>query len=127
MIKGIGIDSVEQDRISKIFYKYGEKFEKRILGSSERKEFDSKKNDHQKIRYLSNNFAAKEAFSKALGLGFREGVSAREIELLRNSRGKPYIKLKGSTKNIAERLNFKNVSVTVTDTSSLSTAFVIGE
>ena len=127
MIKGIGIDSVEQDRISKIFYKYGEKFENRILGSSEKREFDLKKNDHQKIRYLSNIFAAKEAFSKALGLGFREGVSAREIELLRNSRGKPYIKLKGSTKNIAERLNFKNISVTVTDTSSLSTAFVIGE
>ena len=81
----------------------------------------------QKIRYLSNNFAGKEAFSKVLGLGFREGVSLREIEILRNENGKPYILLSGNTHKIAERLEIKNINVSITDTNNLSTAFVIGE
>jgi holo-[acyl-carrier protein] synthase len=80
-----------------------------------------------KIRYLSNNFAGKEALSKVLGLGFSEGVSLKEIEILRNPKGKPYINLLGKTKIIAKDLDIKNLEVTITDTKNISTAFVIGE
>ena len=88
MIKGIGIDSVDQDRISKIFIKYGKRFQDRILGPREKRDFEKKINQIQKIRYLSNNFACKEAFSKVLGLGFSKGVAIKEIEILRNDNGK---------------------------------------
>ena len=127
MIKGIGIDSVEKDRVSKIFSKYGERFQNKILSSNEKKEIIMKLSKLSKIRYLSNNFAGKEALSKVLGLGFSEGVSLKEIEILRNPKGKPYINLLGKTKFIAKDLDIKNLEVTITDTKNISTAFVIGE
>ena len=127
MIKGIGIDSVDQDRMARIFSRYGQKFQDKILGPSEKEELKIRSHKFQKIRYLSNNFACKEAFSKVLGLGFREGVSLKEIEILRNESGKPYIHLSGNTHKIADRLEIKNINVSITDTNNLSTAFVIGE
>lgn len=127
MIKGIGIDSVDQDRISKIFIKYGKRFQDRILGPREKRDFEKKINQIQKIRYLSNNFACKEAFSKVLGLGFSKGVAIKEIEILRNDNGKPYIHLTGNTRKISNRLNIQNINVSITDTNDLSTAFVTGE
>ena len=127
MIKGIGIDSVEKDRVSKIFSKYGKKFSKRILGPNEIKEMGSKSGAAQQVRYLSNNFACKEALSKALGLGFTNGVSLKEIEVLRDGKGKPYIVLSGNTQKISNKLDIRNLHVTITDTRDISTAFVIGE
>jgi holo-[acyl-carrier protein] synthase len=81
----------------------------------------------QQVRYLSNNFACKEALSKALGLGFSNGVSLKEIEVLRDKKGKPYIKLSGNTQKISNTLDMHYLHVTITDTRNISTAFVIGE
>ena len=127
MITGIGIDSVDQDRITKIYSKFGQKFQDKIPGPSEKEELKNKSNNIQKIRYLSNNFAGKEALSKALGTGFSEGVSLKEIEVLRDERGKPYIHLSGNTHAIAISLNLDKINLSITDTKNLSTAFVIGE
>ena len=84
MIKGIGIDSIENDRIYRILSKHGYRFQDKILGPEEKKEIEIKSNNYQKARYLSNNFACKEALSKALGLGFAGGVSFKEIQILRD-------------------------------------------
>ena len=127
MITGIGIDSVEKDRITKIYSKFGQKFQDKIPRPSEKEELKNKSNNFQKIRYLSNNFAGKEALSKALGTGFSEGVSLKEIEVLRDERGKPYIHLSGNTHAIAISLNLDKINLSITDTKNLSTAFVIGE
>ena len=127
MIKGIGIDSIEQDRIFRILSKYGYRFQDKILGPEEKKEIEIKSNQLQKVRYLSNNFACKEALSKALGLGIACGVSFKEIQILRDPKGKPYVNLSGNTKKISNKLDIQNIYVSITDTSNLSTAFVIGE
>ena len=127
MIKGIGIDSVEKNRVTKIFCKYGQKFQEKVLGLNEIHELSSKSGEHQKARYLSNNFACKEAVSKALGLGFREGVSLKEIEVLRDKKGKPHVKLSGNTQKISYELGMTNMHITITDTEHTSTALVIGE
>ena len=127
MIQGIGIDSVDKIRVSEIFSKYGERFQEKILSHDERKELVMKLTDSSKIRYLSNNFAGKEALSKVLGLGISEGISLKEIEILRNSKGKPYINLLGRTKEIAMSLNIQKLMISITDTQDISTAFVIGE
>ena len=127
MIKGIGIDSVEQDRISRVFNKYGQRFQDKILGPQEKKEIEIKLTQFQKVRYLSNNFACKEAFSKALGLGFSDGIFPKEIEILRDTKGKPYIRLSGNAKKLTNKLDIQKINVSITDTSNLSTAFVIGE
>ena len=127
MIQGIGIDSVDKIRVSEIFSKYGERFQEKILSHDERKDIVMKITDSSKIRYLSNNFAGKEALSKVLGLGISEGISLKEIEILRNSKGKPYINLLGRTKEIAMSLNIQKLMISITDTQDISTAFVIGE
>ena len=127
MIKGIGIDSIEQDRISRVLSKYGQRFQDKILGPQEKKEIEIKLTQFQKVRYLSNNFACKEAFSKALGLGFSDGIFPKEIEILRDTQGKPYIHLSGNAKKLTNKLDIQKINVSVTDTSNLSTAFVIGE
>ena len=107
MIKGIGIDSIENDRIYRILSKHGYRFQDKILGPEEKKEIEIKSNNYQKARYLSNNFACKEALSKALGLGFAGGVSFKEIQILRDPKGKPYINLSGNTKKISNKLDIK--------------------
>mgnify|MGYP003327040292 FL=1 len=127
MIKGIGIDSVEQDRISRVLSKYGQRFQDKILGPQEKKEIEIKLTQFQKVRYLSNNFACKEAFSKALGLGFSDGIFPKEIEILRDTKGKPYICLSGNAKKLTNKLDIQKINVSITDTTNLSTAFVIGE
>ena len=70
MINGIGTDLVEKERVENLFLKYGNRFVDKILTKSERKEFDNRKGKEKKISFLSNNFASKEAVSKALDTGF---------------------------------------------------------
>ena len=69
----------------------------------------------------------KERVYNAIDSGGSKGVSLKEIEILRNENGKPYIHLSGNTHKIADRLEIKNINVSITDTNNLSTAFVIGE
>ena len=126
MIKGIGIDILEKKRISLIHAKYGEKFENRILGKLEKKE-PKFRNELSRTRFIANNFACKEAFSKAVGLGFSNGITLKEIEVLRDDQGKPFFSLSGKTKVITENLGIKHLHVSISDTSELSSAFVIGE
>ena len=126
MIKGIGIDLVDKSRISEIYSKHGRRFENKILSKHELKELSSKSNS-KKIAYLSNNFACKEAFSKALGKGFSNGVKFKDIEVLRNADGAPFIRLYGEASVLANLLKINNIHVSVTDSKKSSIAFVIGE
>lgn len=126
MIKGVGIDVIEKKRVSNLHQKYGKKFENRVLGDLEKKAL-SRKSNKSKSRFIANNFACKEAFSKVIGLGFSEGISLKEIEVLRNSKGKPYLVLDGKTNEIAKKIGIKNFHVSISDTETISTAFVVGE
>ena len=126
MIKGIGIDLVDKSRIKNIHSKHGIRFENKILSLKELEEL-SKRNDSNKISYLSNNFACKEACSKVLGKGFSNGVKLKDIEALRNSNGGPFINLNGEASLIANDLKINNIHVSITDSKETSIAFVIGE
>tara|TARA_B100001250_G_scaffold246518_1_gene211924 strand:- start:158 stop:544 length:387 start_codon:yes stop_codon:yes gene_type:complete len=126
MIKGIGIDIVDKSRIKDIHSKHGIRFENKILSLKELEEL-SERNNSNKISYLSNNFACKEACSKALGKGFSNGVKFKDIEVLRNSSGGPFINLKGEASVIANDLKINNIHVSITDSKESSMAFVIGE
>ena len=74
MIIGLGTDIVRVSRIENLQKKYGDKFLNRILTAEEQKKFHSLKLEEQK-KYLAKRFAAKEAFVKALGLGFNDEIS----------------------------------------------------
>jgi len=126
MIKGIGIDLVDKSRIKDIYLKHGIRFENKILSFKELEEL-SARNDSNKISYLSNNFACKEACSKVLGKGFSNGIQFIDIEVLRNSSGGPFINLNGEASVIANDLKINNIHVSITDSKESSIAFVIGE
>ncbi len=126
MINGVGVDILEKERVFTIHKKYGKRFQDRVLGDSEIKAIEGKSLNNQ-IRFISNNFACKEAVAKALGLGFTEGISLKEIEILRKPSGQPFITLNGNTDKVAKNIGIKKFHVSISDTKKLSMAFVVGE
>ncbi|MCE4050685.1 MULTISPECIES: holo-ACP synthase [Bacillaceae] len=89
MIKGIGIDIVELKRIAELLERKPQ-FADRILTAYEKERFD-KLLLKRKIEFLAGRFAAKEAFSKAVGTGIGKGLSFIDIEVGQTEQGKPYI------------------------------------
>ena len=127
MIKGIGTDLLEKRRVEKSISKFGNKFVKKVLTEKEHQEYQTKKTSEKKVSFLSNNFACKEAVAKALGTGFSEGITLKNIEVLRESGGNPYLQLLGKAKKKAEECGFENFTLSISDTKDHSLALVIGE
>ena len=94
-ILGIGTDIVNVQRIDKSLKKFGKNFKNKIFSKSEILYCEKKGNSSS---YYAKRFAAKEAFSKALGTGIRKGINFKDIEVVNNNFGKPAIKLTGTTK-----------------------------
>ncbi len=99
-IFGIGTDIVEISRIKKLFNN-NKKFKKKIFSLNEIKYCETRVN---KISSYSKRYAAKEAFSKALGTGISKGISFNEISVNNNRKGAPSIALTGNTKTIVKNL-----------------------
>ena len=108
-IFGIGTDIVNTNRIKKSINLYGKKFKNKIFSKNEIIYCEKKKNP---FSFYAKRFAAKEALSKALGTGIRNGVNFKDIEILNDNFGKPSIKLKGSTANfIKKKIKNKKYSI----------------
>tara|TARA_Y100001970_G_C14220731_1_gene852505 strand:- start:974 stop:1366 length:393 start_codon:yes stop_codon:yes gene_type:complete len=91
-IFGIGTDIVNIKRIENIFKKRGSPFKKRIFSKIEINYCEKRKNPNA---FFAKRFAAKEAFTKALGTGLRNGINLKDVEVYNNKLGKPNIQLKG--------------------------------
>ena len=122
---GIGVDIVQNSRIKKSIT--NEKFLLRIFTNDE---INKSKKTKNKIAFFSKRFAAKEAFSKALGTGFRETLNFKDISITNNKQGKPSIKINNKLHNLINK-KFKtkkiNVLLSISDESKHSIAFVILE
>ena len=88
MIKGVGIDIIDVKRIKKIIDKYGDKFFNRILTENEIKYC---KSFSKPDLHFAGRFASKEAYSKSIGTGISKDFRWKDIEILNDRRGKPYI------------------------------------
>tara|TARA_B100000614_G_scaffold130488_1_gene116416 strand:- start:835 stop:1221 length:387 start_codon:yes stop_codon:yes gene_type:complete len=122
-ILGIGVDIIENKRIEKSIK--NRNFIKRIYSSKELIESDKINN---KVAFFSKRFAAKEAFSKALGTGFRMNLNFKDIEVINDKMGKPhYVKNKKITKLIQKKYKTKkfNCFLSISDEKKYSTAFAI--
>ena len=122
-ILGIGVDIIENKRIKNSIK--NPKFKKRIYSSKELTQSILSKN---KIGYFSKRFAAKEAFAKALGTGFRNNLNFSDIEVINDKMGKPYYLItKKITKLIQMKFKIKkfNCFLSISDEKEYSTAFVI--
>ena len=124
MIIGIGTDIVENARIEAVVSRHGQRFVKRIFSKREAERL-------KKFRYarqtVAANFAAKEALAKALGTGFRHGVSFSDIEVAHDRRGKPHINLSGAAADFAKKIGVKHIHLSLSHEKSHSVAVVILE
>ncbi len=118
---GIGVDIIEITRIKNTFKKYNEKFINKVFTEKERSYCYLFKNSYKKF---AAKFAAKEAVAKALGTGIGK-IRWKDIEVLNNSNGAPYVKLYNSAENTLRKLNAKKVLVSISDTKDLAIAFAI--
>ena len=122
-ILGIGVDIVSNLRIKKSIKKNS--FINRVFSKSEI--YQSKKTKN-KSNYFSKRFAAKEAFMKALGTGFRYNVNFKDISVINNKEGKPELKITNNIKKLLiNRLKVKkfNLFISLSDEKKYSIAFVV--
>ncbi|MBW1708540.1 MAG: holo-ACP synthase [Deltaproteobacteria bacterium] len=125
MIYGIGIDLVKIDRIDRAWKRWGTRFEKRLFTPAE---VESCRSRPHPASCLAMRFAAKEAFSKAMGLGLRSSeLLWRDIEVKHNARGKPFLVLSGTAVSIARKVKMKASHLSLTDEAGLAQAFVVVE
>jgi len=111
VIKGVGIDIIEVDRIKKAIER-NDRFLSRIFTDREISLYISK---GSKLTTIAGKFAAKEAVSKALGTGFRD-IKWKDIEVLNDEMGKPYVKLHNNAKNIAYSQDISEILITISHT-----------
>ena len=124
MIHGIGTDIVAIDRIAKTLERFGERFVNRILTPDERTRFERTR---AKASHLAKRFAAKEAFSKAIGTGIRSPFGWHAVSVSRDARGKPGLI---ASPAMAEYLAQRGVTashVSLTDDAGIAVAFVVLE
>ena len=122
-ILGVGVDIIENNRIKNSLK--NNKFINRIYSV---KELELSKQTKNKVAFFSKRFAAKEAFSKALGTGFRSGLEFKDIEIVNDIDGKPqYVKNKKITKIVKKKFKIKNFNsfLSISDEKDYSTAFAI--
>ncbi|RKZ77935.1 MAG: holo-ACP synthase, partial [Gammaproteobacteria bacterium] len=102
MIFGIGTDLVHIPRMQELLDKHDDKIALRILSDTEFSEFQRTTNQ---AAFLAKRFAAKEATAKALGTGFRDGLSLRHIEVVNNEKGKPELSFYKQGQTLIEQHN----------------------
>lgn len=124
MICGIGIDMAEIKRFSASYARFGMRFPERILADSELRDFA---HAHDPGRFLAMRFAAKEATSKALGTGFRQGIAPRQMYVVHSPSGKPNLAVAGQAARLFERMGINASHISLTDEGGFAVAFVVLE
>lgn len=125
MIFGIGTDIVKISRIKIAYDKYPNVFPSKILAQEELKVFNQLELQQKRIAYLAKRFAAKEAFVKALGSGFRNGITLPDIMITNDSSGKPEVNLSDKICKFLPE-NYE-VFLSIADEMDSAIAFVIIE
>ena len=122
MIRGIGTDIVQVDRIGTAI-KRTPMFLEKVFTEEERKYFKSRKDN---LETIAGNFAAKEAISKALGTGIRR-FGLLDIEILRNEMGQPIVNISDKVKEVISIKEDFSIHVSISHTSKNAIAFAIWE
>lgn len=128
MIIGIGTDVCDITRIEAALARHGERFAQRVLGPEELRVFEARRSRvaRRGLSYLATRFSAKEAFSKAIGLGMRMPMSWRACEIINAPGGRPEIRLHGELARWFDERQLR-AFVSVSDEAHIATAFVVVE
>lgn len=128
MIYGIGTDIIQIARIEAALARNGDRFAEKILGLDELEKYYRRKEKitARGIRFLATRFAAKEAFSKAIGLGLQMPMTWRAMQTLNAASGRPVVVTSGLLNEFMEK-NGLTAQVSITDETEYAVAFVIVE
>jgi holo-[acyl-carrier protein] synthase len=121
-IIGIGTDITECLRIARMIERHGELFIDRVYTPDEIKYCQSRK---QATQHYTGRWAAKEAILKALGTGWRKGISWRDIEVRNELGGKPIVAVRGGVKDVVEQLGVGEIHVTISHCRTHATACAV--
>ena len=124
MIYGVGTDVVEIGRIEKALKRFGDRFAKRILCPPELQRFEKHR---LKANYLAKRFAAKEAFTKALGTGIRAPANWHGVWVRNLASGKPVLDFSEDLKNLLKKRKITQAHVSLSDERGIAFATVILE
>jgi holo-[acyl-carrier protein] synthase len=124
MIVGTGIDIVECLRIAQMIERHGELFITRVYTDHEIEYCSARKAATQ---HYAGRWAAKEAVLKALGTGWRRGISWRDIEIRNDKQGAPTVKLRAGARDVMEAAGIATLHVTISHCRAFAVAYVVAE
>ncbi len=124
MIHGVGVDVVRVARIEAGLARFGDRFARRLTTPEEYADY---RRAARPAHFLAKRFAAKEAAAKALGTGFRFGLSLRHIGVVRDALGKPSLVFRGRALELARARGIANVHLSLADEADLAIAYVVLE
>jgi len=124
MILGIGTDIVTVARMAENLERMGDRFARRLLTDSEYQEYEKK---HNGAAYIAKRFAAKEALVKAMGTGFADGITWKQVSVCNNEKGAPYFQLTGPASEKVEAMGVTSIHLSISDEKEHAVAFVILE
>ena len=128
MIYGIGTDVCDIRRLRATLARRGDRFAEKVLGAAELQVFQARRAraEVRGVAYLATRFSAKEAFSKAIGLGMRMPMTWRSCEILNLPSGAPVLRLHGALADWFTERGLRG-HVTVTDETDYAASFVVVE
>jgi holo-[acyl-carrier protein] synthase len=121
-VLGIGTDIVECLRIAKMIEKHGDLFITRVYT---RYEIEYCQSRAQSTQHYAGRWAAKEAILKALGTGWRKGISWRDMEIRNDAGGRPIVALRGGIRDVIETQGVSEMLVSISHCRSFATAFAM--
>ena len=124
MIYGVGTDLIEIKRVERVLARFGERFARRILCESELKRFRAHR---QPVAYLAKRFAAKEAFTKALGTGIHAPANWHGVWVVNLRSGKPEFEFSNELKLLLKEKKIQHAHLSLTDEREIAAATVILE
>lgn len=124
MIVGIGTDIMEIARMQESLQQRGEAWARRLLTDPELAEYEKRGN---KPAYLAKRFAAKEAAAKALGTGFADGITWKQMHVLNDAKGAPVMTFTDKALERAQALGVTHIHLSISDEKHYAVAFVILE
>ena len=124
MIIGIGTDIMQIERMQESLQQRGEAWARRLLTDPEMAEYEKRGN---KPAYLAKRFAAKEAAAKALGTGFADGITWKQMHVLNDAKGAPVMTFTDKALERAQALGVTHIHLSISDEKHYAVAFVILE
>ena len=124
MIYGVGTDLIEIKRVERVLRRFGDRFVKRILCEPELKRFRAHR---QPVHYLAKRFAAKEAFTKALGTGIHAPANWHGVWVVNLKSGKPQLEFSKELQELLRQRDIRRSHLSLTDEKEIASATVILE